>query len=196
MNMSKSSDTREFLVDIYVYANKIDNFVIGAYDMLCDGGRVEARVVKFKKTNHELSCVYIATLHKAFLRAADHIGKYAIPIIDPDMTLLVPHGKKLAGRKSVNAKFVFRFHIVDSRAAAMARCDGVISYSPTEEKWKNLFKLLAMSIARTKTPYKNLRVKTKMEVVDTKLEEVADIAEYADIELKYMVDSYKKKNDK
>jgi len=188
------SNAREFIIDVYVYAKTMDGFFVGTYDMLCDGGRVESRIIKYRKGNQELSCIYVSTLHKAFLRAADYIGKYAIPIIDPQKDVLVKRGKRLDGRSSVYVNFVFRFHIVDTRALAMVKCDNSISFTQNEEKWKNLFKLLTMNIQKTQTPYKNLIVRTRTDTVSCKTEEVADMAEYADTELKNIVNSHNAKN--
>lgn len=192
--MDQLEPQREFIADIYVYAKRDGEFSIGAYDMLCDGGRVEAQVLKYPKNTQELSSTYVATLHKAFLRAADHVGKYAIPVIDPSKEILVKHGERLNGRKAIKAKFIFRFHIVDERALAMVRCDGGITLTPMEEKWKNLMKLLILKISRTKTPYRNLNVRVQVESLAATAEEVSDIAEYADRELQYTVDDYKQKH--
>lgn len=188
---------QEFIVDVYVFSAKKDVFGIGAYDIVCAGQSFETNVVKFPKADSDLSCFYMETLQRAFMKAADIIGKYAIPVLDPNKNILLrkDEKRKEGTIKRVGAKFVFRFHIPDSRALEIAKGSPGFPLSLPEEKWKNLFKLMKMSMERPNFPYRNLRVFVDYEFRQCAEAEISEIAEYAVKELNHIHSVYHQKHE-
>lgn len=187
---------KEFVADVYVYASRKENFSVGSFEILCNGEKFDSQIVKFPKNEDGLSSTYMATLQRAFVRSADFVGKYAIPVLDPDKKLLLgKNEKKRDGIKPMYAKFIFRFHIIDDRALNMAKCQGGIVLTTREEKWKNLFKMMCMGFAKAQPSYRNLRITVEYEFLKGTVEAVSEIAEYADRELNHIYHIYKEKHE-
>lgn len=179
----------EFVIDIFVYAEQKNGFGMSGYELSMQGEKVESQIIRAKKKDQELTCVYMDTLQKSFLRAADFIGKYAIPIIDPQRNILVRKDERISDRSKAArkvVKFIFRFHIADERSMDIACGRGASGISLNEEKWARLFKLLKMNMSKPNLPYRNLRVSVDCMFRKCDLQEVGELADYVERELKHI----------
>jgi hypothetical protein len=187
---------QEFIVDVYVYAATKDVFGIGAYDIVINGQSYESQVVKFPKGTSDLSCYYMETLQRAFMKAADIVGKYAIPVLDPQKNLLVKKNEKShAQSRRLGAKFLFKFHIPNARAFEIAKGSSSSVLTEPEQKWNNLFRLMKMGMARPNLPYRNLRIFVEYEFRKSDEAEVSEIAEYSQKELNHVYTTYHTKHE-
>jgi len=176
----------EFISDIYVYAKKQGDIAIGAYEFLCNGETVESKIVRLNSPPEEESCSYISVTQKAFLRAAEFMGKYSVALIDPNMDKLCKRGERLNGKKSIKIRYVFRIHCPSRRALSMLMCDGGVVFTPREEQYKNLMKMMLLKFGMSKTPYRNLRINVDYFFQKSSEAEISGIAEFADKEIKFL----------
>ncbi len=186
---------QEFLVDVYVYAAKNEQISMGSYELLCNSTKIDLNVVRFAKNDSDISCIYMSTLQRAFLKAADFAGKYAVPLVDPDKNILVKKGDRVTPiKKKIAARFIFRFHIPEDRVMQIIK-GTVPAMTVQEEKWRNLFKLMRMQMSKPNLPYRNIRVDVNYEFVKCAPAEISEISELADKELVYMHNSYQVKHE-
>ena len=188
---------KEFLADIYVYAAMKGDVSVGSFEVLCNGESADKQVIKFSKNEDGIASLYMATLQRAFLRAADYVGKYAIPVLDPDKKLLIKKDEKRKdGTKILWARFIFIFHIMDERALSIAKGENVVALSDSEEHWKNLFKMMRMAFAKAKLPYRNLRIGVEYDFRSSNIDNVREMADFADKELEHSYNISNSKNEK
>lgn len=187
---------KEFIVDVYVYAREESGQTVGSYEIVCNGSKADSNVLRSHKEGQELSCMYMATMQKAFLRALDYSGKYAIPTLDPDGDILVKKGEKIKGvKKKLSAKFVFRFRIPDDRVLQIIE-GGPIPMTVNEEKWRNLLKLMRMKMAKPTLPYRNLYIEVKYEFKKCSTAEISEIVEFAEREMRFIHTNQKKDGER
>ena len=170
----------EIVSDIYVYAGD----GIGGYEVLSNGESVSREILKFRNETHEINCAYLQMIQRSFLKAADYAGKAILILLDPNKKILQPKSKKIVSplvRK--NARFVFRFRVPNRSVLDTLR--GVNTHSTnSEEKWKNLIKMMFMDIQKTKTPYWNLSVTTDFEFIQCSDSEIMELGHFVESELK------------